>query len=211
MRCARSASRRSSASRCCCTTQWIIRWRSGARSAPAISPSRSTHILNVSQYAYILADCRASALVVAAPLAQTIWPLIEKLPHLRTVILVGAIVDDKAAFPGRDVHLFEDVLAAADCHAVYRRHGVRRGRVLALYLRLDRRPEGRQARPFQPDGDGETVRPRHAWHYRERRRSFRRKIVFRLWARQRHDLSTFGRRHRGAVAGAARRPTRCSR
>jgi 4-hydroxybenzoate-CoA ligase len=70
--------------------------------------------LNVSQYAYILADCRAGALVVAAPLARTIWPLIEKLPHLRTVILVDAIVDDKAAFPGRDVHLFEDVLAAAD-------------------------------------------------------------------------------------------------
>ncbi len=70
--------------------------------------------LNVQQYAYILADCRASALVVAAPLAQTIWPLIEKLPHLRTIILVGAIADDKAAFPGRDVHLFEDVFAAAN-------------------------------------------------------------------------------------------------
>jgi 4-hydroxybenzoate-CoA ligase len=70
--------------------------------------------LNVSQYAYILADSRASALVIAAPLAQTIWPAIEQLPHLRTVILVGAIEDDKAAFPGCDVHLFEDVLAAAD-------------------------------------------------------------------------------------------------
>jgi 4-hydroxybenzoate-CoA ligase len=70
--------------------------------------------LNVSQYAYILADCRATALVAAAPLAQTIWPIIERLPHLRTVILVGAIADDRAAFPGRDVHLFEDVIAAAD-------------------------------------------------------------------------------------------------
>ncbi|MFI4962126.1 MAG: AMP-binding protein, partial [Hyphomicrobiales bacterium] len=70
--------------------------------------------LNVPQYAHILADCRATALVAAAPLAQMIWPIIERVPHLRTVILVGAIADDKAAFPGRDVHLFEDVIAAAD-------------------------------------------------------------------------------------------------
>ncbi len=70
--------------------------------------------LNVSQYRYILADSRASALVAAAPLAQTIWPIIDSLPHLRTIILVGAIADDKAAFPGRDVHLFEDIIAEAD-------------------------------------------------------------------------------------------------
>jgi 4-hydroxybenzoate-CoA ligase len=70
--------------------------------------------LTVPQYAYILGDSRATALVAAAPLAQTIWPMIDRLPHLRTVILVGAIEDDKAAFPGRDIHLFEDILAAAD-------------------------------------------------------------------------------------------------
>ncbi len=68
--------------------------------------------LNVPQYAYILADCRAAALVAAAPLAPAIWPTLERLPHLRAVILVGA-ADDKTAVPGRDVHPFEDVLAAA--------------------------------------------------------------------------------------------------
>jgi len=70
--------------------------------------------LTAPQYVYILADSRATALVAAAPLAQTIWPIIERLPHLRTVILVGAIADDKVAFPGRDVHLFEDLIAASD-------------------------------------------------------------------------------------------------
>jgi 4-hydroxybenzoate-CoA ligase len=70
--------------------------------------------LNVAQYAYILADCRATVLVAAAPLAQTIWPLLDRLPHLRTIVLVGAIEDDKSAFPGRDVHLFEDIIAAAE-------------------------------------------------------------------------------------------------
>ena len=70
--------------------------------------------LNPGQYAYILADSRATALVVAAPLAQAIWPIIQRLPHLRSVILVGAIADDMAAFSGREVHLFEDVIATAD-------------------------------------------------------------------------------------------------
>jgi 4-hydroxybenzoate-CoA ligase len=70
--------------------------------------------LTVPQYAYILADCRATALVLAAPLAQAIWPIINTLPRLKTVILVGAIEDDKAAFPTRELHLFEDVIATAD-------------------------------------------------------------------------------------------------
>ena len=82
--------------------------RSGAIAVPLNT------FLNVSQYAYILADARVSALVAAAPLAQAISPIISKLPHLRVIILVGAIADDKAAFPGREVHLFEDIIAAAD-------------------------------------------------------------------------------------------------
>jgi 4-hydroxybenzoate-CoA ligase len=70
--------------------------------------------LTAAQYAYILADSRAAALVVAAPLAQTLWPIIDRLPHLKTIILVGAIADDKASFPGRELHLFEDLIAGAD-------------------------------------------------------------------------------------------------
>ena len=70
--------------------------------------------LTVAQYAYILADSRAAALVAAAPLAQAVWPIIDRLPYLKTIILVGAIADDKASFPGRTVHLFEDLIAAAD-------------------------------------------------------------------------------------------------
>ena len=66
------------------------------------------------QYAYMLADLRASALVTAPPLAQKISPIIDRLPHLKTVILVDAAEDDKSAFPGREVHLFEDIIAAAD-------------------------------------------------------------------------------------------------
>jgi 4-hydroxybenzoate-CoA ligase len=84
----------------------------GAIRAGSIAIPLNT-FLNVAQYAYILTDSRASALIAAAPLAQSIWPIVERLPHLETVILVGAIEDDRASFPGRAVHLFEDVIAKA--------------------------------------------------------------------------------------------------
>jgi 4-hydroxybenzoate-CoA ligase len=69
--------------------------------------------LNAAQYAFILADSRATALIAAAPLAQAIWPILARLPHLTTVILVGASDAGKASFAGCTVHLFEDVIAGA--------------------------------------------------------------------------------------------------
>ncbi len=70
--------------------------------------------LNTPQYAYILADCRATALVVSASLVQMVWPIIDKFPCLKTVILVGATKDDQTANPDRNVHEFEGVIAGAD-------------------------------------------------------------------------------------------------
>src|ERR1700751_2241721 len=46
--------------------------------------------LTVEQYAYLLADSRAAAIVTAASLAPTVLSLRERLPHLRAVIVVGA-------------------------------------------------------------------------------------------------------------------------
>jgi 4-hydroxybenzoate-CoA ligase len=69
--------------------------------------------LNLPQYTYILDDCRATALVVAAPLAQTIWPALEKLPKLKTVIVIGA-PNDMTGFHGGKVHSFDDFIAGAD-------------------------------------------------------------------------------------------------
>jgi 4-hydroxybenzoate-CoA ligase len=69
--------------------------------------------LNAQQYTYMLADSRAAALVVTASLGPTIWPILDQLPYLRTIIVVDAIEDDPPVIPGRAVHLFEDVIAAA--------------------------------------------------------------------------------------------------
>jgi 4-hydroxybenzoate-CoA ligase len=68
-------------------------------------------LLTEAQYAYVLADSRACAIVVAAPMAKSIAAVVDRLPCLHTVILVGATSSDKAQFPRHDVHLFEDILA----------------------------------------------------------------------------------------------------
>src|SRR5262245_3119941 len=66
--------------------------------------------LSVEQYAYMLADSRAQAFVVAAPLAGALAPILSRAPRLRAVVLTEAADDDKAAFAGREVHLLENLL-----------------------------------------------------------------------------------------------------
>ncbi len=68
-------------------------------------------LLTPEQYAYILHDSRAATIVAAAPLAKAIVPILDRLPRLRTIILVGASEADRDAFPGCDVHEFEAVMA----------------------------------------------------------------------------------------------------
>src|SRR5215470_17463650 len=43
--------------------------------------------LNLEQYAYVLADSRARALVAAAPLARSLAPMLDRAPCLRKLIL----------------------------------------------------------------------------------------------------------------------------
>jgi len=70
--------------------------------------------LNMSQYAYILADSRASALIVQATMAPTIWPVIGRLPYLRTIVVIGTPADGAPTCDGRAVHTFEGLIAHAD-------------------------------------------------------------------------------------------------
>ena len=52
------------------------------------------------QYAYILNDCRATALVVDAALADTMWPVLETLPRRPIVIVVGSTNQAPSSWPG---------------------------------------------------------------------------------------------------------------
>jgi 4-hydroxybenzoate-CoA ligase len=70
-------------------------------------------LLTPEQYAYMLGDSRVSLIVAAAPLARTLPPVLDRLPCLRKLVLIGATPNDMAAFGGREVQAFEDILARA--------------------------------------------------------------------------------------------------
>ena len=54
-----------------------------------VVPVALNTLLTTDQYRYILADCRARALFVSAPLLPTVAPLLEELPRLEHVFVVG--------------------------------------------------------------------------------------------------------------------------
>ena len=76
-------------------------------------------LLTPEQYAYVLSDSRAAAIVVGAPLAKLVVPILDRLPRLRTVILIGASAADRAAFAGRqglNVQDFADLITRGRPH-----------------------------------------------------------------------------------------------
>jgi len=91
------------------TVDFPIAFWGGVRAGIVVLPLNT--LLTSEQYAYILSDSRASAIVVAASLAHALIPILARLPRLRTIILVDAREQDKAAFAGRDVRNFADLSA----------------------------------------------------------------------------------------------------
>ncbi len=77
-----------------------------------IIPIPINTLLTPEQYAYLLADSRAAAAVVARPLAPALLSLRHRLPHLRTVIVVGGGAEAQADL--RETLAFEDVLAQGE-------------------------------------------------------------------------------------------------
>jgi 4-hydroxybenzoate-CoA ligase len=67
----------------------------GAIKAGVVPVALNT-LLSTDQYAYILADSRAQALIVSAPLLPVIEPLIDQLPFLTHVFVAGAAVQSHA-------------------------------------------------------------------------------------------------------------------
>jgi 4-hydroxybenzoate-CoA ligase len=93
------------------TVDFPVAFWGGVRTGVVVLPLNT--LLTAEQYAYILGDSRAAAIVASASLAKTLLPVLDRLPRLRTIVLVGAGPDDKAAFrdSGREVHDFADLVA----------------------------------------------------------------------------------------------------
>ncbi len=96
------------------TVDFPIAFWGGVRAGIVVLPLNT--LLTAEQYAYILGDSRAAAIVVAAPLLNTLLAVIDRLPCLRTIIVVDAGADevgadDMAAIAGRAAHRLSDLLA----------------------------------------------------------------------------------------------------
>ncbi len=68
-------------------------------------------LLTADQYVYILSDSRASLLIATVPLARALLPILDRLPNLRTIVLVAAAPGDGDLFKGVEVTDFEQALA----------------------------------------------------------------------------------------------------
>jgi 4-hydroxybenzoate-CoA ligase len=64
----------------------VVFW--GAIKAGVIPVALNT-LLTPDQYAYILADSRAKAMFVSAPLLATVQPIVGQLPHLKHIFVAG--------------------------------------------------------------------------------------------------------------------------
>src|SRR5271168_2453779 len=65
------------------TVDFPVAFWGGVRAGIVVLPLNT--LLTPEQYAYILNDSRASAIVAAAPLAKTLLRILDRLPHLRTI------------------------------------------------------------------------------------------------------------------------------
>jgi len=68
-------------------------------------------LLTPEQYAYMLEDSRAEAVVISASLAKALEPILDRLTHLRFAVVAGADAGSAAPKLGRlETHRFADVL-----------------------------------------------------------------------------------------------------
>ena len=81
-----------------------------------VIPVLLNSLLNTEQYGYILADSRATALVVSAPLLDTIKPLIGKLPNLKHVFVAGGEPPPFALSLTHELSHQPTTFTAADTH-----------------------------------------------------------------------------------------------
>jgi len=91
------------------TVDYPVAFWGAVRAGTVVVPLNT--MLLPDQYAYLLADSRAAAVVVATSLADTIRPVLDRVPSLRNLILVGGGSGDPAPFGTLDVRRFEDLLA----------------------------------------------------------------------------------------------------
>ncbi len=91
------------------TIDFAVAFWGGIRAGIVVLPLNT--LFTPAQYSYVLDDSRAAAIVASPSLAKALLCVLDRLERLRTIVLVGGSAEDKAAFAGRDVYDFAELLA----------------------------------------------------------------------------------------------------
>ena len=126
----------------------VLYW--GAIKAGCIPMCINT-LLTTEHYRYILGNGRPQVLAVSEPLLANFVPIINELPTLEKVIVVGK--------DGQGHALLADLLASASTSFDAVSDQSRRYCLLAEFFRLHRKSERRQAQALQPLLGIQAVRP----------------------------------------------------
>jgi 4-hydroxybenzoate-CoA ligase len=97
------------------TVDFPVAFWGGVRAGIVVVPLNT--LSTAEQCAFVLHDSRAAALVASPSLAKPLLGVLDRLKRLRTIVLVGGSAEDKAAFAGRDVVDFADLLTRASAEA----------------------------------------------------------------------------------------------
>ena len=103
---------------------------------------------------YILADSRASALVISAPLVGPLLPVLHSVPELRRIIVSQPDGGDAAAIDDARQTGFGAFVGSGDADTADGDDAAGRGGVLAVFVGFDRCAEGRAPRARQSARDG---------------------------------------------------------
>jgi 4-hydroxybenzoate-CoA ligase len=98
------------------TVDFPVAFWGGVRAGIVVLPLNT--LLNAEQYAYILGDSHAAAIVASASLVKSLPPVIDRLPRLRSIIIAGGSAAERGAFGDRqdseirrEVYDLSDLLA----------------------------------------------------------------------------------------------------
>ncbi len=164
----------------------------GAIKAGVIPIALNT-LLTAEQYAYILDDSRAQAIIVSAPLVDVIKPVLGQLPFLKHMFVAGGEAPAFALNFREELSHQSAEAETAPTHSDETAFWLYSSGSTGM-------PKGTRHVHTSLMATAKPLWSRRSRHPRNRRRLFRRKDLLRLRPRQRHELPALGRRHHHLAA-----------